>query len=93
MSNKPKKEAKELPARLEDIEDRWEDNAPGIYYVDKSCVYCGLSQILAPNNFAINDSEMHSYVMQQPNTPAEFEACEDARGQCPAQSIKRIGYS
>lgn len=93
MNGEPKDETKKLPARLEDIEDRWEDNVPGIYYVDKSCLFCGLAEILAPKNFAMSKDDTHCRVIKQPTTPAEFEACESARVQCHVQSIQRIGDS
>lgn len=66
--------------------ERWDDNAPGAWYVDKSCILCSLCVQLAPNNFKEADGGDHDICCKQP-TGDEVKACEDAKAQCPVESI------
>ena len=72
---------------MADPEEKWEDNVRGLWYVDKSCIFCGLCPQLAPENFQESEDGTHDYVYKQPADEEEEEQCRDAAEQCPAQSI------
>lgn len=72
---------------MADKDDRYEDNVPGKWYVDKSCIFCGLCSSIAPENFTEAEDGTHDYVYKQPSSDEEIEACEDAMAQCPVNSI------
>jgi len=71
--------------------DAHEDNAPGKYYVDKSCIDCGLCPQLAPAVFRPSDSETHSVAYCQPANDDERAQAEDAVAQCPSNSVRNDG--
>ena len=48
--------------------DRLPDNAPGDWYVDRSCIDCGTCRRLAPATFA--EAEGHARVHTQPRDTA-----------------------
>lgn len=76
---------------MADPNEKWEDNAPGAWYVDKNCIVCGLCVDLAPNNFKESDNGDHDYVYKQPETPEEEEQCREAMEQCPVNAIGNDG--
>lgn len=66
---------------------RYPQNVPGAYYVDRECIDCDQCRHHAPAFFARNDTEAHSFVARQPETPDEIAACEEALDGCPAEAI------
>jgi ferredoxin len=66
---------------------RWDDNAPGKYYVDKDCVLCTVCFDVAPEFFPISEDETHRYVSRQPVTLEEVAKVEEAVGGCPMGAI------
>lgn len=76
---------------MADPNDRWEDNAPGKWYVDRQCILCSLCSELAPNNFKEADSGDHDFVYKQPETEEEEAACKEAMEQCPVEAIGNDG--
>jgi len=70
--------------------DRWPENAPGGWYVDRQCIDCDLCRTTAPANFA-RSSERHSFVSLQPRNPAEVEQCRQAAAECPVEAIGSDG--
>ena len=72
---------------MADKESKYEDNAPGTYYVDVECIDCDLCRQVAPDNFTRNEDEGYSYVYKQPKTPEESELCEEALEGCPVEAI------
>ena len=76
---------------MADLADRWEDNAPGRWYVDQTCILCSLCSEIAPRNFRASDDGDHDVVYQQPRTPAEVELTQAALEQCPVEAIGRNG--
>lgn len=76
---------------MADPTDRWEDNAPGPWYVDKSCILCGLCVELAPDNFRESEDGDHDVVYKQPENNEELEQCREAKDQCPTESIGNDG--
>lgn len=72
-------------------QEKWEDNVPGRYYVDKECILCSLCVDLAPDSFKESDQGDHDVVFKQPATPDELEAAETALEQCPVNAIGNDG--
>jgi ferredoxin len=71
--------------------DPYPDNAPGKYYIDLSCIKCGLCPGLAPNVFKESDDATHSLAYAQPETAADLAECEEAIATCPSKSIRDDG--
>ena len=72
---------------MADKGSKYEDNAPGMYYVDEECIDCDLCRQVAPDNFTRNEDEGYSFVYKQPSTPEESELCEEALEGCPVEAI------
>jgi len=80
---------------MSDLNERFEQNVPGKYYITKSCIGCTLCSEIAPEYFMENtDAELavgHCYVYNQPETKAEISICEEAMDVCPADAIRNNG--
>jgi ferredoxin len=72
---------------MADILEKVPENAPGRYYVDRTCIDCDLCRETAPHNFVRLDSEGYSYVKLQPRDAAEEAACLAALEECPVEAI------
>ena len=72
---------------MANILDRLPQNAPGRFYVDSTCIDCGLCPSTAPANFRRDDDSGYSYVFRQPETPYEVTLCLEALEGCPTESI------
>jgi len=71
---------------MADKATRLPGNAKGRWYVDASCIGCGLGTSTAPDIFALND-DGQATVVRQPETPEETELATRAQGDCPVQAI------
>jgi ferredoxin len=71
--------------------DRLPQNVPGPFYVDASCVDCGLCPSLAPAIFRRHQDTGYSHVHQQPITTDETAAANEAMHSCPTESIGADG--
>ncbi len=69
------------------VDEKWEDNVEGKYYVDKECILCSLCVDVAPDTFRESEDGDHDIVYKQPSTDEEIEAAEDAMEQCPVDCI------
>lgn len=69
------------------LEDKLPENTPGKFYVDRNCIDCDVCRDTAPANFTRNDEDGYSYVYKQPETPEEYELCEEAFNACPVEAI------
>ena len=76
---------------MAELENRYEDNVRGLYFVDEQCIDCDLCREEAPANFKRNESEGHSYVYKQPENEEEEKACEGAMSGCPVEAIGDFG--
>ena len=76
---------------MADKTQRWEDNVAGAWYVDKSCILCSLCSDLAPKSFRESTDGDHDVVFKQPETPEEHAQAEQAKLQCPVESIGSDG--
>ena len=72
---------------MANVEDKYPDNVEGSYYVDESCIACGLCVNDAPDNFVMADDDSYAYVYKQPEDDTEEEACEKAMADCPVDAI------
>ena len=61
------------------------ENAEGLFYVDSTCINCGVSRHYAPAVFG--DTGDFAYVRKQPETDDERMAAERALLSCPTASI------
>ena len=62
-----------------------QENAPGPFFVDSSCINCGVSRHYAPALFG--DTGDHAYVMRQPRDTAETLQAGRALLACPVAAI------
>ena len=76
---------------MANLDEKWEDNVPGAFYVDKECILCSLCVDVAPENFKESDDGDHDFVYKQPENDEELEACRDAMEQCPVDAIGEDG--
>ena len=72
---------------MANILERLPQNVPGRFYVDSSCIDCGLCPSTAPAHFRRDDETGQSFVFRQPETSEETALCLDALEGCPTESI------
>ncbi|HCX96915.1 MAG: ferredoxin [Spirochaetia bacterium] len=75
---------------MADKTSRLAGNAAGKWYVDSSCIGCGLCSSTAPDIFTLGD-EGQALVIRQPQTASEIELATQALNDCPVQSIGNDG--
>ena len=51
---------------MAELEDKYEDNVAGKYFVDEQCIDCDLCRETAPQNFKRSEDGGYSYVYKQP---------------------------
>lgn len=76
---------------MADKNDKFEDNAPGAYYVDSQCIDCDVCRDMAQDNFTRNEDNGYTYIFKQPETDEEFALCIEAMEQCPVEAIGNDG--
>jgi ferredoxin len=74
-----------------DSAEKYEDNVPGKWYVDKKCILCSVCSEAAPGNFREADSGDHDVVFKQPENDQESSQCEEAMAACPVEAIGNDG--
>ena len=67
---------------------RLQENVEGNFYVDSTCINCGVSRHYAPTVFG--DSGTHAFVKKQPQTSNELLVSKQAMLACPVASIGTI---
>ncbi len=72
---------------MAEIDERYEDNVPGKWYVDKKCILCSVCSEAAPNNFREAATNDHDVCYKQPETPEEEAQCQEAMDACPVEAI------
>lgn len=72
---------------MADQSERFDDNAPGRYYIDASCIVCGACEGTAPDNIQLSDDGSHDVIYKQPESEAEEQACREAIEGCPVGAI------
>jgi ferredoxin len=64
----------------------------GKYYIRYDwCIYHGVCEIYAPNNFKYDEELGGEYVYKQPSTPEEEAQCKQAIANCPIGAIRDDG--
>ncbi len=76
---------------MADKDEKFEDNVPGKYYVDTSCIACDACSVAAPDNFKLSEELEHAFVAKQPSSPQEEEECQEALESCPVEAIGSDG--
>lgn len=76
---------------MADLSTSLPENVAGPFYVDETCIDCDLCRSTAPAFFARYDETGFSYVYRQPVSPEEIAVVEEARRQCPTESIGNDG--
>ena len=76
---------------MADKDAKLEENVPGKFYVDDTCIDCDACRASAPDNFTRNDDNGYSYVSRQPENEEEVQLCIDALEACPVESIGEDG--
>ena len=72
---------------MAELENKYENNATGKYYVDDQCIDCDLCRSTAPDNFKTEEDLGFSYVYKQPENEEEDELCVEAMENCPVEAI------
>ncbi len=72
---------------MAELSERFDDNVPGPYYVDATCIVCGACEGAAPDNIRLSDDGSHDVVYKQPENDAERQALQDAIDGCPVGAI------
>jgi ferredoxin len=73
------------------LSDRTPENAPGLYYVDSTCIDCDFCRSNVPDVFVRNDEIGMSVVQRQPLTRDEIALADEAVETCPSNSIGKDG--
>lgn len=76
---------------MAELNERYEDNVPGKWYVDKKCILCSVCSEAAPKNFKEADSGDHDVVYKQPTAEDEEQQCLEAMSACPVEAIGNDG--
>ena len=76
---------------MANLDEKWDDNVPGAFYVDKECILCSLCVDIAPESFKESDAGDHDVVYKQPEGEDELAAAMDAMEQCPVDAIGNDG--
>jgi ferredoxin len=67
------------------------ENVPGKYYVDNTCIDCGMCPSTTPQFFKRFDEGGYTVVYRQPQTADETALAEEALSACPTESIGNDG--
>jgi ferredoxin len=78
---------------MPNLTERLPANIAGAYYVDSTCIDCGLCHSIATAFFSRDDESSFSMVHRQPVLPEEIELAEEARLSCPTESIGNDGQA
>lgn len=73
------------------LSERLPFNAPGVFYVDSTCIDCDACRSIAPMLFERDDESGFTYVTRQPQTDEEYQLALDAIGACCTDSIGEDG--
>lgn len=76
---------------MADKSNKYPENRPGKYYVDKECIACDACVLAAPQHFSMHEEDGHAFVVKQPENEAQELACRDALEGCPVEAIGSDG--
>ncbi len=72
---------------MADKNNKYSENVPGLFYVDRECINCDACVLAAENHFKLHEEEGYAFVYKQPHTPEEMEHCKEALECCPVSAI------
>jgi len=78
---------------MADKSNRYPDNVPGMFYVDKECIDCNACNQTAPDYFSSPEGGGYSFVKKQPSSEDEIAVCMEALEGCPVEAIGCDGDS
>jgi len=82
---------------MADVDEKFNENVDGRYYVTRVCIGCNLCAEIAPGNFSENlDMNLYHgncYVSRQPADDEEESLCREAMDICPVCAIHDDGLS
>ena len=70
---------------------KYPENVPGKFYVDNTCIDCDMCREIAPEFFKRYEDGGYTYVWKQPVTAEEISLAEEARSNCPTDTIGNDG--
>lgn len=76
---------------MADKDNKYDENVPGKYYVDKECIACDACVMTAPDNFGMDEDDGHAFVVLQPDDEGGEELCREAMEGCPVEAIGNDG--
>lgn len=76
---------------MADKTNKYDENVPGRFYVDRECIACDACVLAAPDHFGMDEDDGHAFVIKQPSGEAEEEACKEAMEGCPVEAIGNDG--
>jgi ferredoxin len=76
---------------MADKDNKYDENKPGKYYVDRECIACDACCLTAPDNFSMDEDDGHAFISIQPRNPDEEELCQEAMEGCPVEAIGNDG--
>jgi len=76
---------------MADKDNKYDENVPGRYFVDRECIACDACVLAAPDHFGMDEDDGHAFVIKQPTGEAEEEACKEALEGCPVEAIGNDG--
>jgi ferredoxin len=72
--------------------NKYDENKPGKFYVDRECIACDACVLSAPDNFGMDEDDGHAFVKKQPEAGSpEEEHCREAMEGCPVEAIGSNG--
>ncbi|GEP41688.1 ferredoxin [Brevifollis gellanilyticus] len=72
---------------MADLLDRLPQNVPGRFFIDSTCVDCGMCPEDVPAVFRRHDEIGQTFVHHQPETAEEVQLCLEAVSNCPVEAI------
>lgn len=72
-------------------DNKFPENIPGRYFVDKECIACDACILAAPDHFSMHEEDGHAFVVKQPSGETEESLCKEAMEGCPVEAIGNTG--
>lgn len=72
-------------------DQKYDDNVPGRFYVDKECIACDACVLAAPDHFNMHPEDGHAFLVKQPKDEEEESRCREAMEGCPVEAIGNDG--
>jgi len=77
--------------KMPDKTKKTKGNVNGKFYIDETCIGCGLCASIAENNFKMSVDGSFAFVIKQPDNNKESENSNDAKLNCPVNAISDDG--